>query len=152
VTADPRAFPPPAAGGGKARASRELYVTEVVAVGPLVAEFTQAGVLVLFGQQAPEELHDFSVLHRPSVELEGPAVGDVVVIGDRELPVLAVGDVVAANLLQLGHLDLKSDGNVVPTMPGDVCVAQGSLPEVAVGQSIRIVRPTADAAEERTTS
>jgi len=102
-------------------------------------------VLVLFGEQAPTELHEFSVLHRPSVAIEGPAVGDIVVIDGTELPVLAVGDVVAGNLLELGHLDLKADGNTEPVMPGDVCVPQGSLPVVAVGQTIRIVRPVTPA-------
>lgn len=122
-------------------AGRDLYATEVVAVGALVEEFLQAGVLVLFGEQAPAELHEFSVLHRPSVADEGPAVGDIIVIDGTELPILAVGDVVAGNLLELGHLDLKADGNTEPAMPGDLCVPKGSLPAVAVGQTIRIVRP-----------
>jgi PTS system glucitol/sorbitol-specific IIA component len=120
---------------------RDLYTTEVVAVGALVEEFVQAGVLVLFGEQAPAELYEFSVLHRPSVAEEGPAVGDIIVIDGTELPVLAVGEVVAGNLLKLGHLDIKADGNTEPSMPGDLCVPQGSLPAIAVGQTIRIVRP-----------
>lgn len=120
---------------------RDLYTTEVVAVGALVEEFVQAGVLVLFGEQAPTELHEFSVLHRPSVAEEGPAVGDIVDIDGTELPVLAVGEVVAGNLLNIGHLDLKADGNTEPAMPGDLCVPQGSLPHIAVGQTIRIRRP-----------
>jgi glucitol/sorbitol PTS system EIIA component len=120
---------------------RDLYTTEVVAVGALVEEFVQAGVLVLFGEQAPAELHEFSVLHRPTLADAGPAVGDVIVIGGTELPVLAVGDVVAGNLLELGHLDLKADGRTEPAMPGDVCVPEGTLPEIAVGQTIRITRP-----------
>jgi len=140
----------PAAGGEGAQAGVELYATEVVAVGPIVAEFVQAGVLVLFGEQAPQELQDFSVLHRPTTQLEGPAVGDLIIIGDVELPVLAVGDVVAANLLQLGHLDLKADGLTTATMPGDVCVPTSALPEVVVGQTIRIVRPAASTADEGT--
>lgn len=119
----------------------ELYCTEVVAVGAQARELAQGGVLVLFGEQAPQELHDFSVLHRPSSAVEGPAVGDVLVLGDTALPVLAVGDVVAANLLQLGHLDVKADGRTEPAMPGDLCVPLGVLPDVQVGQTLRLVRP-----------
>lgn len=126
-------------GGGEA--GRDLYATAVVSVGALVEEFVAAGVLVLFGEQAPAELHEFSVLHRPSVADEGPAVGDIIVINGTELPILAVGDVVAGNLLELGHLNLKADGNTEPAMPGDLCVPKGSLPAIAVGQTIRIVRP-----------
>lgn len=148
MTAGAHASPSPVRGGGGA--SNEVYVTAVVAVGPLVAEFVESGVLVLFGEQAPLELHDFSVLHRPSVQLGGPAVGDVMVIGDTELPVLAVGDVVTANLLQLGHLDLKADGSTEASMPGDVCVPRSVLPEITVGQTIRIVRPVVSSTGERT--
>lgn len=132
-----------AAQGSRTEAAREVYATEVVAVGELVGQFVESGVLVLFGEQAPEELHEFSVLHRPVVMLEGPQAGDVVVLGDTEIPVLAVGHVVSANLLQIGHMDLKADGRSDPAMPGDVCVPQGALPDIAVGQSIRILRPAA---------
>lgn len=128
--------------------ARELYTTEIVAVGELVPDFVSSGVLVLFGEQAPAELHEFSVLHRPTVQLEGPRTGDLVVVGDQTLPVLAVGDVVADNLLQLGHLDLKADGRSEPAMPGDVCVPAGRLPEVAVGQAIRILRGRSPAGAE----
>ena len=43
-------------------------------------------------------------------------------MGDTELEVLAVGHVVRDNLLNLGHIDLKSDGRTEPKLPGDVCV------------------------------
>lgn|GEM_PF-368186 len=128
---------------------RELFCAEVVAVGAIVEEFLKAGILVLFGEQAPAELHEFSVLHRPSVAEDGPAVGDVIVIDGKELPVLAVGDVVAANLLNLGHLDLKADGRTQSAMPGDVCVPKGALPAVAVGQIIRIIRPVHSAVRNK---
>ena len=119
----------------------EIYATEVVAVGGTAAELARGGVVILFGEQAPVELHDISVLHRPSTALAGPAPGDRVVLGSTVLPVLAVGDVVADNLLALGHLDLKADGRSTPAMPGDVCVPAGALPEVKVGQTIRLLRP-----------
>jgi PTS system glucitol/sorbitol-specific IIA component len=143
----PAATSPTTAAGG-----RTVYATTVTAVGPMVPEFVAAGVLVLFGEQAPQELHDFSVLHRVDGSLEpdasGPLVGDVVRIGDVELPVLAVGSVVAGNLLNLGHLDLKADGRSEPAMPGDVCVPTGTLPPVEVGQSITIVRPASSGPQE----
>lgn len=146
--------PVPAATGWDAGAdgARAVYATTVTAVGPQVPEFVAAGVLVLFGERAPQELHDFSVLHRvdPAVEPDpsGPLAGDLVRIGDVDLPVLAVGSVVAGNLLNLGHLDLKADGRSEPTMPGDVCVPAGSLPHVEVGQTITILR-TASSAQQK---
>ncbi|HET8616663.1 MAG TPA: PTS glucitol/sorbitol transporter subunit IIA [Actinomycetales bacterium] len=126
--------------GSGAAGDQLRYATEVVAVGDLVPQFLEQGVLVLFGEQAPEELHEFSVLHRPGSALSGPEPGDVLVIGTTELPVLAVGDVVAENLLQLGHLDIKADGRDEAAMPGDLCVPQVALPRVAPGDQIRILR------------
>lgn len=129
-----------------------VYATTVTAVGALVPEFLAAGVLVLFGEQAPQELHEFSVLHRVDTSVEpdagGPRVRDVVRLGDVELPVLAVGSVVAANLLNLGHLDLKADGRTEPAMPGDLCVPTGTLPVVEVGQTITVVRPVSSGRQE----
>ena len=68
-------------------------------------------------------------------------MGDIVDIDDTDLPVLAVGEVVAGNLLNIGHLDRNADENTEPAMPGDLCVPQGSLPHIAVGQTNRIRRP-----------
>jgi PTS system glucitol/sorbitol-specific IIA component len=141
---------PPPDGGGEV--AGPVYATTVTAVGAMVPEFVAAGVLVLFGEQAPEELHEISVLHAPTLAERGPQVGDLVLIGDTELPVLAVGSVVADNLLNLGHLDLKADGRSVPAMPGDVCVPLGSLPTVEVGQSITVIRPTRSGQQEGSTS
>lgn len=81
-----------------------------------------------------------SVRHRPTVAEEGPRPGDTIYLGERALKVLAVGDVVADNLLNLGHLDLKADGLTTAKLPGDVCVAKQDLPLVVPGDAFRIVR------------
>jgi len=118
------------------------YESEIVRVGSLVKGFVaDHGILVFFGEHAPAELQDISVLHRPVVELAGPAPGDIVEIGDRAIPVLAVGSVVERNLLDLGHIDFKANGKSAADLPGDVCVPVDSLPQPAVGSSFRITRP-----------
>jgi PTS system glucitol/sorbitol-specific IIA component len=146
MTSERSAASPPHGGG--VAGEQLLYDTEVVAVGDLVPQFLDQGVLVLFGEQAPDELHEFSVLHRPTTVVAGPQPGDTIVIGLHTLRVLAVGDVVADNLLRLGHLDIKADGREQPQMPGDVCVPAGELPTVEKGQRIRIVRPAPTGAED----
>jgi PTS system glucitol/sorbitol-specific IIA component len=116
------------------------YETTVTAVGDQVTAFHQAGILVLFRDDAPPELHDISVLHRPSVTLGGPEPGDVIEIGGHRAEVLAVGAVVADNLLNLGHIDFKANGADEAKLPGDVCIPEGSLAMPAVGDTIRIIR------------
>lgn len=129
----------PSASG--ATGARPVYATVVTAVGPLVPDFVEHGILVFFGASAPNELRDFAVLHEPTITEDGPRPGDVLAIGDVTLPVLSVGDVVTANLLNLGHLNVKADGRTEPNLPGDVCVPTGPLPPVAVGTPMRILRP-----------
>ncbi len=118
-----------------------LYDTTGVATGPLVADFREQGIIILFGEEAPEELWDLAVRHRPRTAAAGPVAGDVVEIDGTRLPVLAVGSVVEENLLQLGHLDLKADGRREPAMPGDLCGPAPALPRPREGSVIRLVRP-----------
>jgi PTS system glucitol/sorbitol-specific IIA component len=123
-----------------AAATRVLYESSVTGVGGQVEAFLDHGLLILFRDDSPKELHDISVLHRPTVADEGPRAGDTIVLGDHGMTILAVGDVVADNLLNLGHLDLKADGMTEPKLPGDVCVEPQTLPLLKAGDSIRIVR------------
>lgn len=115
------------------------YEAQVVAIGPLVGEFTQAGILVLFRQGAPEEVADFSILH-DGQDLQAPvAAGDQLWLGDEQFRILAVGEVANTNLAALGHLVLKFNGQTAPELPGDVCVEARPLPAVSVGLTVKIV-------------
>jgi PTS system glucitol/sorbitol-specific IIA component len=117
-----------------------VYDSVVTQVGGQVEAFLGHGMLIFFGDGSPQELHDISVLHAASVAEDGPKPGDVVQVGEVLLDVLAVGDVVRDNLINLGHLDLKADGRTEAKLPGDVCVRKGSLPLLAVGDPFRILR------------
>ena len=118
-----------------------VYESSVTRVGDQVGAFLDHGILILFGDGSPSELHDISVLHAATVSQDGPRPGDVIEAGEARLEVLAVGDVVRDNLLNLGHLDLKADGRSTPALPGDVCVPEGRLPLLSAGDTFRIVRP-----------
>ena len=121
------------------------YSATVTAIGPLTVEFVEAGILVLFGASAPEELQEFAIIH-DGVDLAAPvAAGDTVKIDAASFNVLAVGDVANDNLKNLGHLVLKYNGQTEPVLPGDVCVESQPLPPVTVGTVLRIegVAPSA---------
>lgn len=118
-----------------------VYESTVTAVGTQVPAFLEHGILIFFGDQAPAELHDISVLHRATIADDGPRPGDTVHLGDATLEVLAVGDVVRDNLLNLGHLDLKADGLSEAKLPGDVCVPKGEIALLTTGDHFRITRP-----------
>ena len=116
-----------------------VYSTTVTAVGELVSDFRDQGIIVFFGEGAPEELHDFSVLHKVEVSERAPIPGDLIRINDDEFNILAVGSVVSDNLLNLGHLDLKANGLTEAELPGDTNVEARTLPMINIGDKIEIL-------------
>jgi PTS system glucitol/sorbitol-specific IIA component len=133
-------------------AEQVVYSSTFTAVGRQVAEFVEGhGILVLFASNAPAELHDFAALHDVEIATSGPRAGDVVEIDGRRIPVLAAGSVVEANLLNLGHLDLKANGAAEADMPGDVCVPTASLQVPRPGATFRILRPAGPGADSEDT-
>lgn len=114
------------------------YQATITAIGPLVSEFIDHNILVLFGETAPEELAEFSIIHNGN-DMQGTlAVGDLVCLGDAKFEVLAVGEGANDNLKNLGHLILKFNGETEPEMPGDVCLEAKPLPAIEPGLEIWI--------------
>ena len=124
---------------------RTRYATTVTAVGEQVAEFVDQGILIWFAEGAPEELHFFTVLHRPTVTTGGVRPGDLVRIDDRAFRVTAVGDVANDNMVSLGHMDLKANGDTEPPLPGDICLEKLPLPEPRPGTTLVIEGETDEA-------
>jgi PTS system glucitol/sorbitol-specific IIA component len=120
--------------------SELIYQATVTSIGELVPSFTAEGMLVFFGENAPEELHSFCVLHKVEHQSGELLTGDVINIDGHEFKVLAVGPVASENLMQLGHLNLKANGRTEAELPGDVCITQTMLPTVSVGSKLTITR------------
>jgi len=114
------------------------YATTVTSVGEQVPEFAGQGLLIWFAEGAPEELHFFAVLHRPTVITGGVRAGDVVRIGDKAFRVTAVGEVANDNMVNLGHMDLKANGASEAPLPGDICLEELPLPEPRPGTELVI--------------
>lgn len=125
-----------------------VYSTTVTAVGELVSDFRDQGILVFFGEGAPIELHEFSVLHKVEISQRAPEVGDLIRINSEdfseEFQVLAVGSVASDNLLNLGHLDLKANGLTEAELPGDVNVEARPLPMIKVGDKLEVIAKSAN--------
>ncbi len=104
----------------------------------MAAEFAAEGILVFFGPQAPEELHEFAII-TTAAELMSPVEpGDFLHIGDATFPVLCVGPVANDNVAGLGHLVVKFNGLTEPELPGDVSLPAGDAPEITAGTEILI--------------
>ena len=121
------------------------YAATVTAVGEQVPEFIGQGLLIWFAEGAPEELHFFTVLHRPTVTTGGVRPGDLVRIDDKAFRVTAVGEVANDNMVNLGHIDMKANGVSEAPLPGDLCLEELPLPEPRPGTVLVIEREAAEA-------
>lgn len=117
-----------------------LYKSTVTEIGELVPSFIAEGMLVFFGESAPEELRTFCIIHKLEHAEGQVKTGDFVSIDGHEFEILSVGSVANDNLYNLGHLNLKANGNTVADLPGDVAIAKVDLPEVKIGTQIEIFR------------
>ena len=116
------------------------YETTVTGVGELAAEFAAEGILVFFGSDAPEELHEFAILTDHSGPPAQPvSAGDELEIAGSRFPVLCVGPVANDNIANLGHLVVKFNGLTEPELPGDVSLPAVEAPTIEPGATIRIV-------------
>lgn len=114
------------------------YSATITHIGPFAGEFLAEQIIVLFGQDAPEELVEFSLIHDGTELLAPISAGDTVTIGDETFRILAVGEVANNNLANLGHLVLKFNGETEVEMPGDVCLSAVPLPPITVGTVLSI--------------
>ena len=99
-----------------------IYLTEVKEIGPEVAEFLEAGLLILFEAGAPPELAEIAVLHQPisGPRENPPEAGDILVIGSREFRITAVGYKAWQNIQDLGHAVFKFSGLEEAELPGEI--------------------------------
>ena len=114
------------------------YETSVVSVGPMAIEFAAEGILVFFGEDAPEELHEFAIIHEHRPSSDDVVVGDVVEIAGVSFAVTGVGEIANENLRTLGHLVVKFNGFEETELPGEVSLAVGDVPEIGPGTQIKI--------------
>ena len=130
--------------------TKVIYESTITAVGEQVKAFLDHGLLIFFADDSPAELHDMSVRHTATVAEEGPQPGDIVVLGGTSMEFLAIGSVVGDNLLNLGHIDIKANGQTEAKLPGDANVAKQELPLPAPGDAFRILRAGGLSTEEKT--
>ena len=119
-----------------------LYETTVSRTGADAQEMIDAGVVILFGEPCPDALAEVSVVHSGGSREQAvdPCAGDVVIIGDVELPVRAVGEIAGANLQELGHIVLYCDPpDDQPLLPGAVFV-DGHPSAIRSGDRITLER------------
>ncbi len=114
------------------------YKVEIVKLGETSKELMEAGMVIIFNENAPAELAEISVLHTIA-EIEGEVeVGDTIKISGIEYKVTAVGDEANKTLKQLGHCTFKFNGLDTVDLPGVINLEDKGIPEIKIGSCIEI--------------
>ena len=114
------------------------YSVNVVKLGEMVEEFIGEKMLIIFNENAPEELAEISVLHTKDVLKEDVEVGDTMTIGDVKYEVVAVGWEANKTLRELGHCTFKFKDSDTADLPGVINLKGEELKEIKIGETISI--------------
>lgn len=116
-----------------------IYSTEVMDIGNEASDMIQAGFFILFGEKVPAELKDYCFIIKVQ-----PITGEIVpgkklVLNEQEMHITAVGEEVASNLENLGHVTIKFDGSTNAELPGTIYVEEIDGFQLRIGDSIHII-------------
>ena len=117
-----------------------IYSSEIVRIGDQANLFLDEGIIVFFGDNAPEELQDFAVIHKLNEITEDIVTGSKIVLSDANLEVTAIGPVANENFKNLGHLVLKLDSATEAALPGDVSCKYDKKPVIEIGDRLEITQ------------
>ena len=115
-----------------------IYSSKIVRLGEQSGLFLAEGIVVFFGDNAPEELQDVAVVHKLNPVNGEIVVGTTIELSGETLKVTAIGEVANENFKNLGHLVLKLDAAKEAALPGDVSCSYSKIPEIVLGDTINI--------------
>lgn len=116
-----------------------IYQNQVKAMGCCVDEFKDAGMFIIFGDNAPEEIRDYcySVSVNPiNGEIKA---GQKLVIDNQVYPITCVGYEAPITLAGLGHCTINLSGATEAELPGTLYVGPGEMPVIGIGSVIQII-------------
>lgn len=106
------------------------FRAKIVGIGEMVKELLDEDMLIIFNENAPEDLAEISVIHNKIILKEDVAVGDLFKIGKFEYKVTYVGSSANSTLRELGHCTFKFDGSTIPSLPGIINL-EGNRPDIS---------------------
>ncbi|HAP2019916.1 PTS glucitol/sorbitol transporter subunit IIA [Staphylococcus arlettae] len=115
-----------------------MYKTIVKQIGEDAKAFEEEKMIILFGDNAPEELVDYCYIIEMN-SVEGNITEDQqLFIDDKPYKLTKVGSSVNKNLNDLGHITIKFDGSTKAEQSGTLYVEDKELPDIKKGSKILI--------------
>ncbi|QBD78524.1 hypothetical protein EPA93_22020 [Ktedonosporobacter rubrisoli] len=126
------------------------YHAIIQEIGPTVSEFLPHGILIFFGESAPAELREVSLIHNGTQLVSELIVGDLLrfvlpasdASGEAQIVlhrITAVGDMANANLAELGHLVVHFDAASTANLPGTISVEPSLTTLPPVGTIVELL-------------
>jgi PTS system glucitol/sorbitol-specific IIA component len=116
-----------------------IYENKVKASGVLAETFLDEGMIIFFGDNAPDTLADYCYSIDVKPVEETIKAGQIFIIDGVEFKITAVGDVAEKNLVNLGHITVAFNGSPEPTLSGTICVERKEIPKFKIGSEISIL-------------
>lgn len=121
---------------------KKIYSTVVQKLGVMVEGFKQEKMMIIFNENAPQELVDYCVLHRGNQLTDQVEPGDILRLGEASYGIVYVGSQVQKNLKDLGHITLRFNANAEQeNMEGTLYVEDRPIADVKPGDEISILQP-----------
>ena len=118
---------------------KKIFEDKVIQVGPEAQNMIQdANMLILFGEEAPEDLAEYCFKIDNKDLLGSIQKGGKLVVDSEEYLITAVGNVVEKNLTGLGHITISFDASEEGSLPGTLHVAAEKEVVIAQGTTIQI--------------
>lgn len=115
-----------------------VFETKVINIGSEAPMFLEEKMIVLFGENAPDDLADYTYNIELNPVNEPIRPGMDLIIDNDTFKITAVGDVVNKNLADLGHITLKFDGSETPELAGTLYLEEKEAPNMSIDSTIVI--------------
>ncbi|NRD76867.1 PTS glucitol/sorbitol transporter subunit IIA [Bacillus sp. BRMEA1] len=118
---------------------KTIYESKIKSIGTLADSFLEEKMVILFGDEAPQELKDFCY----NIDVVGTdgeiQAGQKLFINGEKFNITSVGDVVQRNLTTLGHITLRFDGSTSPELPGTLYLENKDIPSIDLDTKLKII-------------
>lgn len=115
------------------------YRTKITEIGALVEELMEQNILIVFNDNAPDQLKEIAVLHTIEEFSKDVTIGDVIIFGEKDYVVTAVGEEANHTLRTSGHCTFSFNGSDTVSLPGHIEVTGNSIPAINVGDCFEIL-------------
>ena len=114
------------------------YKTTVTKLGESYGDILEQGMVVVFNENAPEELAELSALHTKAALPSDVKPGDEVVLGNKRYAVTAVGAEANYTLKKMGHATFVFTGDNKAELDGHIVLKGNGMPDLKSGSPFEI--------------